>query len=125
MQTAGNRVGFLVEFAARVENGQHHFDGGLLLRLVHVDGNAAAVVDDGDRVVDVDGDIDVLAETRERFVDGVVDDFVNEMVQAAFARVADVHRGALAHRLNALEFLNFVSGIIAGTEGFDRPISFF
>src|SRR5439155_14166467 len=93
VQTTGNGVALLVELAARVQHGEHHFDGGLLLRLVNVDGNAAAIVDHGDGVVDVDGDFDVLAVAREGFVDRVVDNFVDEMVQAALARVTDIHRG--------------------------------
>ena len=78
------------------------------------------------RVMEMSSGENVFAKTREGFVDGVVDHLVNEVkpVKTAFASIPDVHRRALAHRLNALEFLNFVSGVIAGTEGLDPPISF-
>ena len=45
----------------------------------------------------------VVAEAGERLVDRVVDDLVDEVVQAALAGRADVHAGALADRLEALE----------------------
>jgi hypothetical protein len=35
---------------------------------------------DGDGVIDADGDFDVRAEARERFVDRVIDDLINEVV---------------------------------------------
>ena len=104
MQAAGDLVAAAVaELAAGVQHGEHDFDGGaaLLLHVVHRD--ATAVVDDGDRVVRVDRDGDLGAETGQRLVDGVVDDLVDEVVQAHHAGRADVHAGALANRLQALE----------------------
>ena len=82
METAGDLVGavFFVELAAGVEHRQHDFGGGLAA-LVHVDGNAAAVVDDGDGVVDVERDVDLGRVSGERFVDRVVDDLVDEVMQ--------------------------------------------
>ena len=57
-----------------------------------------------------------LQKPAKRLVDRVVDDFVHEVMQTAFAGVADVHRGPFAHRLDAFEFLNFVGGIISRAE---------
>ena len=53
-----------VRFASRMKFGEHDLHGGHVLavgQIHHVDGNAAAIVDDGDGVIDVDGDIDFLA----------------------------------------------------------------
>jgi hypothetical protein len=80
VQTARDLVAVVVELAAGVQHGQHDF-GRRLAALVHVDRNAAAVVDDGDRVVDVDRDVDLIAEAGERLVDRVVDDLVDEVMQ--------------------------------------------
>ena len=55
VQTAGHLVAAGVELAARVQLGQHHLHRGHLLavaQVLHVHGNAAAVVDNGDRVID-------------------------------------------------------------------------
>ena len=48
-------------------------------------------------------DLDVVAVAGERLVDGVVDDLVDQVVQAAHAGRADVHAGPLADGLEALE----------------------
>ncbi len=49
MEAAGGFIDLRVEFAAGMERGHDHFEGGLVLELgVRVDGNAAAVVGDGE-----------------------------------------------------------------------------
>src|ERR1035441_6482866 len=62
VQAAGDLIGGGVEFAASVEDGQHHLHGGHLLaagQRLHIDRNTAAIVDDGDRIVHVDDDVDL------------------------------------------------------------------
>ena len=99
-----------------MEHRHRQLDAGNLLRGVWIDGNAAAVVLDGDRVVVVDDDVDVIAVSGQRLVDGVVDDFVHHVVQArAVVRIADIHAGPLAHGFEALEDLDFVGVVIVGS----------
>ena len=92
-------VAVVVELAAGMENGQHHFSRGLAAG-VAIHGNAAAVVDHRDRAVDVNRDVDLVAEASQRLVDRVVDDFEDEVMEAADGRVADVHRRPLADVLD-------------------------
>jgi hypothetical protein len=42
-------------------------------------------------MVGMEDDLDALVAAREGLVDGVVDDLVNEVVEASEARRADVH----------------------------------
>ncbi len=77
-------------------------------------GDAAAVVDHRDRVVDVDGDVDLAAVAGQRLVDGVVDHLVDEVVQPGLAGGADVHGGADAHRLQALEDADGPRPVLSG-----------
>ena len=74
VQTTGIFVGPLVELSARMELCQNDFGSGDAFGRMQLDGNAAAVVDDGHAVVDVDLDVDRVAMSCERFVDRVVDD---------------------------------------------------
>ena len=48
VQAAGDRVPAAAELSAGVQDGHDDLDGGLVLLLVQVDGDAAAVVDDPD-----------------------------------------------------------------------------
>jgi hypothetical protein len=58
-------------------------------------------------------DADFRTEAGERFVDRVIDNLVNEMMQPGRPRGADVHRRALANRLEALEDLDAISAVVA------------
>ena len=78
-------------------------------------GEAAAVVLDGDGAVGVQRDHDVVAEARQRLVHGVVDDFIDEMMQSALIRGADVHARTAANGLQTLEDLNLTFVIVVFT----------
>ena len=97
VQSARHLVGVLVELAPGVQHGHHHFQGRFLFLLVHVHGDAAAVVLHGDGVVLVDGHLDVRAVSGHGLVDGVVHHLVHQVVQPVLADVADVHGRAFAH----------------------------
>ena len=64
--------------------------------------------------------VDLLAETRQCFVDRVVNDLIHEVMQAPLAGIPDVHRGAFAHRFDAFKFLNLVGHVIGCAECCDR-----
>ena len=112
VEAAGDLVALAAELAAGVELRQHDRRApGRPVPSIDVDRDAAAVVDDGDRVVGMDRDLDRVVEAGHRLVDGVVDDLVDEVVQAARAGRADVHAGPQADRLEALEDGDVLGGV--------------
>ena len=113
MQTAGNLVVRAVELAAGVQNRKNDLDRRLALGRMHIDGDAAAVVADGERTVFVDDDVDHRTVPCQSLVDGVVHHLVDQMVVSPFAGVADIHRRALAHGLHSFENLNVFGVVIA------------
>ena len=106
----------MVELAAGVEDGHHDLGRADAAFGVHADGDAAAVVLDRDRAVEVDGDAGCSVQCAgEVLVDGVVDGLPHEVVQPrAVVHVADVHAGALAHGLEALEHRDAVLVVALG-----------
>ena len=106
VQTAGNFVSAAAELAARVQHGIDDLERGTARLRLNVDRNAAAVIHNSDGVALVDRHLNFRAVARERFVDGVIHNFVDEVMQAAHRRRADVHARALAHRLQPLEHLD-------------------
>src|SRR5438067_159391 len=78
---------------------------------IHPD-NAITVVDHGDCIVGVDGDVDLGAIASERLVHGVVDHLVHEVVETAAGHRSDIHRRTASHRLQALEHLDRI-GLVA------------
>ena len=121
VQAAGNFVGVAVEFSAGVKDGEHDFGGGTLFGGVHVDGNAAAVVDHGDGIVGVHGDVDFVGETGHGFVDRIVDNFPDQVMQTHLASGADVHGGAQTNCFEAAEHLDgFGVVLVAWRRAADR-----
>ena len=69
---------------------------------MNVDWDAATVVLNRARAVVVDADGDLGAVTGESFIDRVIDDFKNTVVEATFVGVADIHIGAFADTFKSL-----------------------
>ena len=113
VQAAGDLVRAFVELTAGMEHGHHHLQGGAVLFGVHVYGNAATIVLDDNGVVFANGYFDVRTVAGERFVNGVVHRFVNEVMQTLFADVADVHGRAFTHGFKPFEHLNVTRAVTA------------
>ena len=118
VQAARDLVGLVVELAAGVEHGHDDFGRRLLLLLVHLDRDAAAVVDDRDRIVDVDEDFDVLAVAGQGLVDGVVDDLIDEVMEPFGAGAPDVHRRPFSDRFQPFEDLDAFGRVFFFFHGF-------
>ena len=120
VQAAGHLVAGVLaaELAAGVEDGIDDGDGGQAGIRLDIHGDAAAVVGDLDDVVLQDLDFDVVAVTGQSLVDGVVHDLVDQMMQAPLAGRADIHAGALAHSLQALQDLDLAGVILVVRCGF-------
>ncbi len=75
----------------------------------------------------MDHRVDAIAEAGQRLVDRVVDDLVDHVVQARpVVGVADVHPGAFANRVEALEDLDALFVVLprrwaASAVGFEPP----
>ncbi len=92
------------ELGTGMKDGEDHLERALVRLRVLVDRDAAAIVHDGDRrSVLVQCDRNRGREAVHGFVDGVVEDFPDQMMQAGAAHAADVHARPLANRLEAFE----------------------
>jgi hypothetical protein len=85
-----------------VQDRHHQLDGGLLLHRVHVDRDAAAVVEHAHAAVVLQPHVDPGGEARHRLVDRVVHDLPDQVVQATLTGGSDVHAGPLADGLETL-----------------------
>jgi hypothetical protein len=120
VEAAGDLVGgvFSAELAAGVEDGHDDLDRGTAVHrrvvvLDGIDGDAAAVVDDRAGAIGVDGDGDDGGVAGHGLVDGVINDFVDEVVEGVEAGAADVHARALADGVEAFEHLDLISAVLA------------
>ena len=100
-----------------MQDGVHHGDGGQTGVGLNVHGDAAAVIGDLNDIVLQDLDLDVVAVTGQRLVNGVVHDLVHQMMQTALTGGADIHTRALAHRLQTLQHLDLAGVILVVGRG--------
>src|SRR5438034_740393 len=70
---------------------------------MYVRGDAATVVGYRDRIVYMNNDLDRVAEAGQGFVDRIVDDLIDQMMQTDLTGRADIHRRALSDRVAALK----------------------
>ena len=91
VQSARILICALSEFSAGMQICQHQLDSRHLPFRMNIDRNTAAVVAHRDRSVDVNSHFDLGAKSCEMFVDRVIENFVNQVMQSAFVRISDEH----------------------------------
>ena len=64
-------------------------------------------------ILNVVGDMSLVGMAGNRLVHGIVEHFGGQMMQRAFVGAADIHTGAFADRLQALEDLDILCRIAA------------
>ena len=111
VQPAAHLVGVLIELPAGMQTGHYHFEGTHLLSGVFGHGNSPAVVDNFYTAVGLDRYGDFPAVSGKRLVDGVIDDFIDHMMETLGAGRPDIHPRALAYRFKTLQHLD-VLGIV-------------
>ena len=112
VQTAGNLIAAAAELAAGMQNGIHNRHSRQPCLVLHADRHAAAVILHADDVAGQDAHIDAVAIACKRFVDGVIYDFVNKVVQAARTGGADIHARALADGFQTFKDLYLIRIVI-------------
>ena len=112
MQPTRDLIGIRIEFAARVQHGHDYFGRRDALLFVHIHRYAAAIVTDSHAAGRVNDYVYLIAKSGQRFVDGVVNQFLHHVMQpSAVFSVTYIHARALLHGLKSLKNLN-VSRIV-------------
>src|ERR1041385_8326194 len=78
---------------------------------MHVDRNTATVIAHRNGAIDMDRDIDPTAITGQVFVDRIIEDLENAVVQSALIGIADVHSRPLPDRFQTLKFID-LGGVV-------------
>ena len=117
MQAAREAVGvarfLLVELAAGVQLAEDQFDGRLAFFRVNLDRDAAAVVRHLDQAVGLDAHRNLLGETGQCLVGGVVDDFLHDVGRAGRP---GVHPGAFLDGFEVFQDTDRGGGVIGHAE---------
>ena len=117
VETARVLVRPLAELTAGMQVGQNEFEGRDLELGMDLNGNASAIIADRDRSIGVNRHLDARAVARQMFVDRVIEHLKDAVVQTPLIGIADVHAGAFANRLKALQFVDLGSSVFLTTRG--------
>ncbi len=114
MQATRGLVRLAAELSPRVQRGEDHLQSAELLELgVRIDRDATAVIPHRQPVVLLQCDLDEAGMAGHRLVHGVVEGLGRQVVQGGFVGAANIHAGAAAHRLQALQDLDILGGVIS------------
>ena len=123
MEAAGGFIDLRVEFAAGMQRGHDDFEGRLVLEFgVRIDGNAAAIVGDGQVALGIIVHVNPGGVAGDRLVHGVVHDLGEKMMEGLFIGAADIHAGAAADGLQPLQHLDVGGGILLLAPGSGRGL---
>ena len=105
VQTAGDLISAAAELTAGVEDHKYDLQSGAVLLRIEAGGNAAAVILYGHASVLVDGQSDGVTPSGHSLVDGVIHDFVHQVVQTAGTGSTDIHTGTFSYCIKTFEHL--------------------
>src|SRR5688572_16190634 len=112
MQTTGNLIATTTKFAACTDHGHghiHSFHGispSISFGGVWTYRDPAAVIFNGYAAIRMDGDTDLRTIASQCFINCIVNDLIDKMMQSLDVRTTHIHTGAFTHMLNAFERLN-------------------
>ena len=103
MQPPGNLIGVMIELTAGVQNGHNDFQSrpAVQLRILmghRPHGDTTSVINHGTTSIGVEFNQHILAITSHCLIYAVIEDFIDQVVQPAVARSADIHRRSLSDR---------------------------
>ena len=99
VEATGYLVAVLVELTTGMEHRHNDFERRFMLLRVHIYRNTTTVILNGDGVILVDVHGYLIAETRQRLINGVVHYLINKVMQTLERYIADIHRRTFTHRL--------------------------
>src|SRR5260370_8780505 len=102
MQAAADLIAASAKLTAGVQDGHDHFQGreaGALVMFLYRD--TASVVFYNDGTISVDRHLDRVGIARHDFVNAIIDDFINQVMQAALVVSADIHPSPPPSRPNS------------------------
>ncbi len=111
VEAAGYLITAAAELTTGMEDGENDFQSGLAGLGLDIHGDTTAVISDGDGIAGVNGDGDILAIAGQSLIDGVIHDFIDQMVQARRGRGADIHTGPFPDGFQTLQNLNLLRAV--------------
>ena len=102
VQPAGHLVSPAAKFASCMQDCKNNFYCRNSGFLIDPNRNSTTVVNDRNRIVRIDADINGIADASQRFVYRIIDNFIDQMMQSFGRGTADIHSWSFPNRFQAL-----------------------
>src|SRR6266849_10896435 len=112
MQPAGDSISPLIEFPSSMKLCQDDLGGRYAFCGMNLGGNSSPVVYYRDAIINVEGDVDVVAVAGQSFIYGIVDDLENEVMETSLGRISNVHPRSLAHSFETFEDFDLARSVV-------------
>ena len=112
METTGYLIARAAELTTCMQDSEDDLECRLTSLLLNVDRNASTIILYSDGIILLDGDGDAVTETRQRLINGVVHDLIDEMMETTDGGAADIHARSLPNCFESFQNLNLICAII-------------
>ena len=102
MQTTRDFIAASPKFSTRMQRCHDHFQSRLFLLWVDIYRDAASIISHPYTAVRQDSYLDQVTGTGQCFVNRIVNDFVNQVMERFYIRSTDIHTRSPANSLQAL-----------------------
>src|SRR5262249_53317546 len=102
----------IIELTSGMKLGQNDFCRRLALFGHDFGRNTPSVIDDRDRVVDVDNNVHFCAKASQSLINGIVDNLIDEVMKPINAGRSDVHCWPLPDRFQTLQNFDVFGAVI-------------
>ena len=91
MQSSGYFVRIFIKFTSRMQYRHYHFQCTPVFLGMQSCWDTTPVIRNGDRIVFIDGNHNVVTMASKRFINGVIYHFINEVMQSFYTDIPNVH----------------------------------
>ena len=109
MQSTRNLVTLSVKFSTSMKLCHHYLNGGDLLFRVDIHGDSTSIITDLNTFIHQDRHIHTTAITRQCFINAIIHDFKNKVVNPLNPRVSNIHGGSFPDGLKPFQDTNIFS----------------
>ena len=112
MQTTRDYIGFLVKFSSCMKFCKCYFYCRNFLGWMHINRNSSSVIFNSHGTIFIDSNLYFFTITGKCFINRIVNNFINKMMQTLFSGASYVHAWSFPNSFKTLQNLNLFSCIL-------------
>ncbi len=111
VKSSGYLVSAAAEFTSCMQDGEYHFHRRLSRLMVDSRGDAPSVILHCNGIIFMYGHLNMTAVSGQRFINGIIHDLIDQMMQSSEGDVINIHSGPFPDRLKSFQDLDLVRAI--------------